>query len=500
MEKEEGQFSDLGSDEEEKGTRPWRPAGRGQTVEHAGATHHSQMAMAGIGRGSRPDQIQLTPGRGSYLGTTRFTPGRGSQPGPSRLAPAPSGAELPKWTELDVVGDPEEPPVEGPSDDQEDKRVVVYANPREKEREPSPPPREPSPPPTLWTGPRSGVVESAVKTSGKDSRCPVMDCPVWSRSIRTHVFREHLSAMFREEFLPSRSQNKQFHEYRGHMVIVLARWFCGDEVTYPQFIQFLRDNVKLSKDCAVPQRAVPALKDVCQVMGWEECTFSLHPISSPVLVLYWRVMAVLLGKLTESQRELVWNESFDAACPVRPSIVKQANQEFLSHAKVVAGNSQPAAEKAKLGQATGGPKPEDLILMPAGSEGDPRLREPIRVDPPAPRKIRWRDELTGELDVEVSVPATPPARDESTGEPSMEVSVPATPPETKPAMAILIFRGNRILVSAKSTAELRRLAATRFNLRGRAALLLEDGLEVDDSVNFTDLGQRPEFHVRERPL
>ena len=524
--------------------RPWRPVGRGQTVERGGLSYCPSLASAGVGRG-RPIP-QLIPSEGEM----------------DTESASEAEEKVPQWREEDVVGSPDELPMEGPSAES-DRRVVEFKDEVAKEEaetegEESQSTASSQDPKSYWVGPRSGKRQRTWRESVRDSTCPVYGCPVFTRNVKDHVLEDHLSQMFRECFPPDKFLDAKFQDYRGHMVMVLAQWFCGDGVTAQSFVRFLNEKVRLPKNCRIPFNAMPSLRAVCKQMGWEECgVYHLHPINSPVCILHWRVATALLGRLTERQQELMWEENYDPTDPVNPDLLRRENTRFVGARSCGGGarGSQTSSEPTKQTESTDGSRPEDLILFPAGSEGNQRRRLTIRVDPPLPGRKPTVPTAEGRAKTPMADRRTPaptagrgsavptpggsqktPKADHRPAAPT-EGRGPATPPAgtlttvpktgrdtpqswrhpdwrntkeedyavdpflvfpSQPPMAILVHKGNRLLVSARSTAELREIAHFRFPLRGRVVLLTADGLELDDSVDFTLLGDRPELHVRER--
>ncbi|CAC5420013.1 unnamed protein product [Mytilus coruscus] len=92
----------------------------------------------------------------------------------------------------------------------------------------------------VWTGPYSSFKERTWRVSDRDVACPMPECPVITRHLRQQALADHLSPMFESNFGWEVMQNQGFHRFRGHMVILLARWLTGRQyVTSAEFFTLL---------------------------------------------------------------------------------------------------------------------------------------------------------------------------------------------------------------------------------------------------------------------
>ncbi|CAG2209719.1 unnamed protein product [Mytilus edulis] len=135
--------------------------------------------------------------------------------------------------------------------------------------------------------PRSGKMERSYLISQRDQRCPVRGCPVMTRSVKSHVFGEHLSFMFAPTQEPHHMRDPYFHRYRGHMVMVLAQWLTDiTSATYDDMVKFLRKNARVPIGYPQAGDDMPVFRTVCREMGWPtHAWFKIAPvckISSPV--------------------------------------------------------------------------------------------------------------------------------------------------------------------------------------------------------------------------
>ena len=164
--------------------------------------------------------------------------------------------------------------------------------------------------------PRSGYKERTWITSNRDQHCPVRKCPVVTRSVRRHVLQEHLSSMFDLRHDVTLMTDPTFHQYRGYMIMVLAKWLTrSDDATSTDLVDFLRRNSRVPRGYQQFGEDMPVFRTVCREMNWStRAWFRIEPssrINSPCCILHWRVMASLLHFLTPTQQDLVHSEVYD---------------------------------------------------------------------------------------------------------------------------------------------------------------------------------------------
>ncbi|VDI46204.1 Hypothetical predicted protein [Mytilus galloprovincialis] len=103
-----------------------------------------------------------------------------------------------------------------------------------------------------------------------------------TRHLREHAFGDHVSPMFESSFGREVMHNQGFHQFRGHMVILLARWLTGQEnITYTEFVSWLQQRAAIPKCCKIQGVDMPPMRAVCMDMNWQNSVYCLHPITSP---------------------------------------------------------------------------------------------------------------------------------------------------------------------------------------------------------------------------
>ncbi|CAG2243272.1 unnamed protein product [Mytilus edulis] len=125
----------------------------------------------------------------------------------------------------------------------------------------------------VWTGPISGYKERTWRVSVRDVACPVPGCPVMTRHLREHALGDHVSPMFESNFNREVMSNQGFHQFRGHMVILLARWLTGrEDVTSSEFVSWLQERAAIPSGCKIQGVDMPPLRAVCLEMNWQKCS------------------------------------------------------------------------------------------------------------------------------------------------------------------------------------------------------------------------------------
>ncbi|CAC5380398.1 unnamed protein product [Mytilus coruscus] len=135
----------------------------------------------------------------------------------------------------------------------------------------------------VWTGPYSGYKERTWRMSDRDVACPVPECPVVTGHLREHALADHLSPMFETRFSREVMQDQRFQRFRGHMVILLARWLTGQEdITSAEFVLWLQQRAGIPRGCRIQGPYMPPLRAVCSAMKWPQSIPSV-PVVQPTV-------------------------------------------------------------------------------------------------------------------------------------------------------------------------------------------------------------------------
>ncbi|XP_063436976.1 uncharacterized protein LOC134718406 [Mytilus trossulus] len=305
----------------------------------------------------------------------------------------------------------------------------------------------------VWTGPISGYKERTWRVSARDVACPVPGCPVISRQMREHALGDHVSPMFESNFNREVMSNQGFHQFRGHMVIMLARWLTGrEDVTSAEFVSWLQERAAIPSGIKIQGVDMPPLRAVCQQMNWQKCSvYSLHPITSPVVILYWRVILGVLRYLSPAHRACVALDEYQGDNGPTYDILCQANSRFCQVAEPVVAQSTtivPATETSSV----------DVPQVTQPVQPVPQREEEERVTPPVEEPVAM---------------ATKP--DES--------------------LVILVYHNTRKLVGVTSVANAVAQAREVFDLEDQEVVLTYLGAELTRSVRMELLPAMAELVV-----
>ncbi|CAC5393111.1 unnamed protein product [Mytilus coruscus] len=123
--------------------------------------------------------------------------------------------------------------------------------------------------------------------------------------------------MFDSKQDPSLMRQRGFHQFRGQMVMTLAQWLTRKEdATYQDLLSLLRKQSRVPSGYPQSGEEMPVFRSVCRGMGWPTSAwFCIQPavnITSPVCVLYWRVMATLIHLLPPSKQDIIVTEKYNS--------------------------------------------------------------------------------------------------------------------------------------------------------------------------------------------
>ncbi|CAC5398401.1 unnamed protein product [Mytilus coruscus] len=85
---------------------------------------------------------------------------------------------------------------------------------------------------------------------------------------------------------------------------------------------------------------MPPLRAVCSAMKWQQLSvYSLHPVNSPVVILYWRVILSILRFLSPANRACVALEEYRGNNGPTYDVICQMNGKFCRVAEPVVAQS-----------------------------------------------------------------------------------------------------------------------------------------------------------------
>ncbi|XP_070548390.1 serine/arginine repetitive matrix protein 1-like [Ptychodera flava] len=128
--------------------------------------------------------------------------------------------------------------------------------------------------------------------------CPVPGCGKESRKLKRHCLGAHIH--------PSLQENPRIMKAVEvtNALLKIVGWILGPEKTILDLLQHVRKHClrKIPQTSVLSKANCLMMKKLCQANGWATPSkFQLHPPNSPAVLMHWRILVILLGRLTEEQ-------------------------------------------------------------------------------------------------------------------------------------------------------------------------------------------------------
>ena len=139
----------------------------------------------------------------------------------------------------------------------------------------------------------------------RDSLCPVPGCGTWTRKMKDHAFKSHLSHLFK---LPVRvtGVNPVLFRQLGEALETVGRFVCGPVSGANDLMSLVNSRIRFPRQCTIPSECTLAMREVDIAMGWELVVSpQLNPLNNPSCLLHWRVLLTTLQWLNRTQRGAV---------------------------------------------------------------------------------------------------------------------------------------------------------------------------------------------------
>jgi len=139
----------------------------------------------------------------------------------------------------------------------------------------------------------------------RDSLCPVPGCGTWTRKMKDHAFRSHLSHIFK---LPVRvtGVNPVLFRQLGEALETVGRFACGPVSGANDLMSLVNSRIRFPRLCTIPSECTLAMREVDIAMGWELVVSpQLNPLNNPACLLHWRVLLTTLRWLDRTQQGAV---------------------------------------------------------------------------------------------------------------------------------------------------------------------------------------------------
>ncbi|CAC5371668.1 unnamed protein product [Mytilus coruscus] len=338
----------------------------------------------------------------------------------------------------------------------------------------------------VWTGPYSGYKERTWRVSDRDVACPVPECPVITRHLREHALADHLSPMFETRFSREVMQDQRFQRFRGHMVILLARWLSGQEdITSAEFVLWLQQRAGIPRGCRIQGPDMQPLRAVCSAMKWPQVSiYSLHPVNSPVVILYWRVILSVLRHLSPARKACVAVEEYRANNSPSYDVICQMNWRFRSSPSV----AEPVVAQSIPGVPVAQPTVQASVpvAQPTVQASVPLVQPTVQASAPV---------------VPLTVPEVQPAPKEderkSAGRvtPTVEEPVTVAAPTSQESLVVLVYQNTKKMVTVTTMENAVAQARDLFDLEEQEVVLTYLGAEITRSVKMELLPAMTELMV-----
>ena len=139
---------------------------------------------------------------------------------------------------------------------------------------------------------------------GRPSMCPLPNCNRSTRKLKEHATL-HFPTVLREntnlEFEESELQN-----LRHRSLETLVQYVLGPNGTLPDLVKYLNEQETLPDTnlTVISPHCLQRMISLSHHKKWKiPEIFSLNPVNSPACLLHWRILLILLRKLTDQERE-----------------------------------------------------------------------------------------------------------------------------------------------------------------------------------------------------
>ena len=152
----------------------------------------------------------------------------------------------------------------------------------------------------------SGDVEfPSRRRDNRDSLCPVPGCGMWTRKMKDHAFKVHLSPFFQ---VPARvtGVDKTLFRQLGEALEMVGRLVCGPSSGANDLLDLVNSKIRFPRQCSIPMECTLAMREVDIAMGWKLVDSpQVNPLNNPACLLHWRVLLTTLQLLDRARQEAV---------------------------------------------------------------------------------------------------------------------------------------------------------------------------------------------------
>jgi hypothetical protein len=152
----------------------------------------------------------------------------------------------------------------------------------------------------------SGDVEFPPRRrDNRDSLCPVPGCGMWTRKMKDHAFKVHLSPFFQVPAKVTRVDKTLFRQL-GEALEMVGRLVCGPSSGANDLLDLVNSKIRFPRQCSIPMECTLAMREVDIAMGWKLVDSpQVNPLNNPACLLHWRVLLTTLQWLDRTRQEAV---------------------------------------------------------------------------------------------------------------------------------------------------------------------------------------------------
>ena len=143
------------------------------------------------------------------------------------------------------------------------------------------------------------------RRDNRDSLCPVPGCGMWTRKMKDHAFKVHLSPFFQ---LPAKvtGVDKTLFRQLGEALEMVGRLVCGPSSGANDLLDLVNSKIRFPRQCSIPMECTLAMREVDIAMGWKLVDSpQVNPLNNPACLLHLRVLLTTLQWLDRTRQEAV---------------------------------------------------------------------------------------------------------------------------------------------------------------------------------------------------
>jgi hypothetical protein len=106
------------------------------------------------------------------------------------------------------------------------------------------------------------------RRDNRDSLCPVPGCGMWTRKLKDHAFKVHLSPFCRVPVMVTGVDRVVFRQL-GEALEMVGRLVCGPSSGANDLLELVNSRIRFPRQCTIPMECTLAMREVDIAMGWK---------------------------------------------------------------------------------------------------------------------------------------------------------------------------------------------------------------------------------------